>query len=68
MKTCPTCKVTKPLTEFHKDCQKPDGLRLYCKKCKNARALEIKKARLMGKPIVLKRILDGKEVIVKLKK
>jgi ribosomal protein L44E len=58
MKTCPTCKITKPLTEFHKDVQKKDGLRLYCKKCRNARTLEIKKARLMGKPIVLKRVIN----------
>lgn len=60
MKTCPTCKVTKPFSEFHKDAQKKDGLRLYCKKCRNARQLEIKKARLMGKPIVLKRIIENK--------
>lgn len=58
MKTCPTCKITKPFSEFHKDCQKPDGFRLYCKKCRNARVLEIKKARLMGKPIVLKRVIN----------
>jgi hypothetical protein len=68
MKTCPICKIAKPLTDFHKDAQKKDGLRLYCKNCRNARVLEIKKARLMGKEIVLKRVLDGKEVIVKLKK
>ena len=58
MKTCPICKQTKPLTEFHKDSQKKDGLRLYCKKCRNARTLEIKKARLMGKEIVLKRVIN----------
>jgi len=50
MKTCPTCNQTKPFSEFHKDAQKKDGLRLYCKKCRNARALEIKKAKLFGKP------------------
>jgi ribosomal protein L44E len=60
MKTCPICKIAKPFTDFHKDVQKKDGLRLYCKKCRNARQLEIKKARLMGREIVLKRISKNK--------
>jgi len=31
-KTCPTC-VEKPITEFGRNCQSPDGLHYYCKAC-----------------------------------
>jgi hypothetical protein len=34
MKLCTTCKVEKPLTEFHKNKSKPDGHALQCKSCK----------------------------------
>lgn len=33
MKTCKICDITKPLTEFHKDKSKVDGLNFYCKPC-----------------------------------
>lgn len=36
MKTCGSCKVEQPLTEFYKDCTKLDGLRTTCKTCKKA--------------------------------
>ncbi len=32
-KICNRCKEDKPLSEFHKDCDKSDGLRLKCRKC-----------------------------------
>lgn len=32
-KTCCRCKDTKPLSEFTKDKQRKDGLRLYCRAC-----------------------------------
>lgn len=35
-KTCCTCRETKPLAEFGKDRQTPDGLQRRCKPCKNA--------------------------------
>lgn len=37
MKRCPTCKDTKPLTEFGKDKHRSDGLTTCCKSCKNKR-------------------------------
>ena len=33
MKTCCVCKQEKPLTEYHKDSQKPGGLSYRCKDC-----------------------------------
>jgi hypothetical protein len=38
MKRCRICKATKPLTEFHSDCSKPDGLSNRCKVCNIAHA------------------------------
>lgn len=32
-KKCTKCKIEKPLTEFHKDKSRKDGLRYYCKAC-----------------------------------
>lgn len=32
-KTCTKCKKSKPKSEFHKDAQKSDGLRFWCKAC-----------------------------------
>jgi len=34
MKTCSKCKQTKAFTEFHKQSEKPDGLRSRCKVCR----------------------------------
>lgn len=33
MKNCPDCNKHLPYTSFHRDKQRPDGLRLYCKDC-----------------------------------
>jgi len=68
MKTCPECNLSLPLSAYNRDPQKKDGHRNVCKVCRNARERMIKRARLMGKEVRLRRILDGKEVIVKLKK
>jgi len=35
-KTCIKCKQMKPLTEFHKNCTRLDGLQTCCKVCKRA--------------------------------
>jgi hypothetical protein len=35
MKTCTRCHIIKPLTEFHKQRQKPDGYRPECKQCRS---------------------------------
>lgn len=32
-KRCTSCKFTKPLTDFHKDSSRKDGLSIYCKCC-----------------------------------
>ena len=37
MKTCIQCKEEKDESEFTKDCQKPDGLRSYCRPCLKTR-------------------------------
>lgn len=43
MKTCKICNETKPLTEFHKDKSKADGLNFYCKPCHIAKQKEYMK-------------------------
>jgi 5-methylcytosine-specific restriction endonuclease McrA len=35
-KRCPKCGAVKPLTNFHKDSSKKDGLKSHCKACHNA--------------------------------
>lgn len=40
MKTCSGCKVEFTLDNFHKDKQRPDGLRCYCKSCANQKKRE----------------------------
>ena len=40
MKTCVTCLKTKPLSEFYKRKDSPDGYRNDCKFCRKARSLE----------------------------
>jgi 5-methylcytosine-specific restriction endonuclease McrA len=37
MKTCSTCEILKPLSDFGKNSIKPDGLCAACKPCRNAR-------------------------------
>lgn len=34
MKTCSTCGVTKPRSEFYRDKTRPDGLKYGCKECR----------------------------------
>lgn len=34
MKRCPKCNHEKPFTDFGKDSQKKDGLKVWCKSCK----------------------------------
>lgn len=36
MKTCSTCKIEKPYTEFHRDSHTSDGYRFACKSCRSA--------------------------------
>ena len=36
MKLCIDCGKTKKVEAFHRDAQKADALRVYCKKCVNA--------------------------------
>lgn len=36
MKRCTKCKKTKPLSDFHVDKKRVDGLAQYCRSCKNA--------------------------------
>ena len=38
MKTCSTCKIEKPVSEFHKRSSNPDGLQGVCKKCRKKRS------------------------------
>jgi len=42
-KQCSKCKEFKPLTEFHKHKNAPDGLRYSCKQCGNVRLAEYRK-------------------------
>lgn len=39
-KVCKTCWTEKPLTEYHRQPNSPDGLRYSCKKCVSARERE----------------------------
>lgn len=34
MKRCPRCGKTKPISEFHKNKRRRDGLQTYCKPCR----------------------------------
>lgn len=52
MKTCYRCKLEKPLEEFYKRSDKPDGRQNRCKKCDYARYLE----RLAENPEEVRRI------------
>lgn len=44
-KTCGKCHETKPLREFHKARDKPDGYRDHCKSCRSEAGSEKRKAR-----------------------
>jgi len=39
-KCCTKCGQAKPISEYHKDKSRADGLSLYCKRCKSIRARE----------------------------
>lgn len=43
-KQCTGCLKTKPLTEFHSRCDRPDGRENRCKECRKARIKSIKKS------------------------
>lgn len=36
MKTCSRCNTARPLAEFYRDNQRPDGIAIWCKPCKRA--------------------------------
>jgi 5-methylcytosine-specific restriction endonuclease McrA len=40
LKFCPSCETKKLLSEFGKSKHRPDGLTVYCKKCRNRKARE----------------------------
>lgn len=40
LKKCPDCGEYKPISEFHKDRFRKDGLRVYCKECSNRQKRE----------------------------
>lgn len=42
-KICSKCKIEKPITEFHKQSSKKDGLRPHCKLCVNTANIQYKK-------------------------
>lgn len=44
LKACPTCKEIKPVSEFHKDKNRPDGLFSVCKACNYAKVKAWQKA------------------------
>ena len=37
IKTCPSCKTDKPLSEYSKKAGRPGNIHYYCKVCKNAK-------------------------------
>lgn len=43
-KQCTSCLKTKPLTEFHSRCDRPDGRENRCKECRKNRIKSIKRA------------------------
>ena len=43
MKCCSSCKVEKPLNQFGKSRNRPDGLNIYCRECANAKSRETKR-------------------------
>lgn len=43
-KQCTGCLLTKPLTEFHSRCDRPDGRENRCKECRKARIKSIKRS------------------------
>lgn len=43
-KQCTSCLKTKPLTEFHSRCDRPDGRENRCKVCRKARIKSIKRS------------------------
>lgn len=49
-KRCPDCQQTKPLSEFSKRRDNPDGLYTYCKECNRARARANVAQRLLTTP------------------
>ena len=48
-KKCYRCQTTKPISDFGKNKQKPDGIAVYCKKCfnKSNRESTLKKPKIL---------------------
>ena len=44
MKLCSKCRLEKPTSDYHKDSQKPDGLRTWCKSCVLAQQAEYRRS------------------------
>jgi hypothetical protein len=45
MRHCPCCQGVSPASEFNRDRQRPDGLRVYCQPCDRAKALAAQRKR-----------------------
>ena len=57
-KVCTCCKISKPLTAFHRDKIAKLGLAYYCKDCANTKARDHHRARAKNEDWVLKRRKD----------
>ena len=61
-KTCPDCKVVKPLTGFPRNARRPDGRGMYCSSCMSIRnrASRARKAAAEGRTLRVRReVPDG---------
>ncbi len=45
LRHCPCCKGIIPASNFNRDRQRPDGLRLYCRPCDRYKALSTQRRR-----------------------
>lgn len=52
-KTCPDCKIDRPIADFGNNAQRPDGLQFYCRQCCRRRGAETyrRKRERQGKPV-----------------
>jgi Recombination endonuclease VII len=53
VKTCPECRIDKPISEFSRNASRPDGLQFYCKTCFSCHGAEAHRRRQarLGKPV-----------------
>lgn len=54
MYRCPSCKETKPSTEFHKSSRVKRGLQYYCKNCINRMSEERRQKRIANGPTIIR--------------